>query len=171
MCMTPPKIVEGNLLYHAVHGLCWVNGVMTQDQSGQKVPCYSLIPKVMNQMKTRFIIGVADIEGSGFHVIISPKEANKLLRYLKIGNGTVVPKNQTWDLAQTILSCAYDKSKVKDQRKRQIVERSVKGLVGELAFVFNMTLKETAEKIQKQLGAISRINPLVLAALAHAGEA
>ena len=168
--MTPKKIVEGNLLYHAAHGLCWVNGVITEDQSGKKVPCYSLIPKVMNQMKTRFIIGVADIEGSGFHAIISPKEANRLLRYLKIGNSKAIQQNQTWLLAQNILSCAYDKSKVKDQRKRQIVERSVKGLVGELAFVFKMTLKETAEKIQKQLGTISRINPLVLAALENAGE-
>ena len=51
-----------------------------------------------------------------------------------------------------------------------MLERSAKGLVGELAFVFKSTLKEAATKVQKSLGNTSKINPLVLVALAHASE-
>lgn len=181
--MIQEEIVEGDLLYHAVHGVCRVNEISKQKQSGKQSLYYSLVPKTTNQMKARFIIAAAGMETSGFHVLVSLKEANKILNYLKAGDKSTTPsvalsktvssfagKNQAWGLAHAILSFSYDKFEAKDQRKRQILERSAKGLVGELAFVFKITLKETAVRVQKSLGDTSKINPSVLVALAHASE-
>ena len=182
--MIQKKTVEGDLLYHAIHGLCRVDKIIKQKQSGQEVLSYSLVPKMANVMKVRFIITVAGLQASGFHVLVSLKEANKILDYLKTGKAAVIPaavdpktasysfseQSQAWDLAQAILSFSHDKFEAKDQRKRQRLELSAKGLVGELALVFRTTLKEAADIIQKNLGNPSKINPLVLTALAHTSE-
>ena len=181
--MVQEEKVRGDLLYHAVHGLCRVDEIIQENQSGREVSCYSLVPKAASQMKTRFIIATADVETSGFHALVSRKEANKILDYLKAGDKkttlpTITPKtassfawqNQTWGLARAILSFSHEKFEAQDQRKRQLLERSAKGLVGELALVFKITLKETAARVQKSLGNTSKINPSVLVALAHAGD-
>jgi RNA polymerase-interacting CarD/CdnL/TRCF family regulator len=170
--MIQEKIASGDLLYHAVHGLCRMDRMIKQSQSGKTVLCYSLVPKITNKMKMRFIIGAEDIQISGFHELVTLKEANRILEYLKMGdqNGHSAGKNETWSLAQTILVIAQEKAQGKDQRKRQTLDRSVRGLLGELAFVFKITLKETAARIQKSLGSVSKINPLVIAALANAVE-
>ena len=68
------------------------------------------------------------------------------------------------------MSFSYDNPQAKDQKKRQILEHSVKGLIGELASVFKITLKETAAKVQKSLGNASKINPAVLVALANTDD-
>lgn len=175
-------IAEGDLLYHAVHGLCRVDEINKQIQSGKPALYYSLVPKAAGHMKTRFVIPAGDIEISGFHRLVSPVEANKILNYLKTGNKKTVspavtpkdvappiPQNQAWGLARTIVAFSHEKFEARDQRKRQMLERSAQGLVGELALVFKITLKETAAKVQKSLGSTSRINPSVLAALAEAG--
>lgn len=181
--MPQPKIVQGDLLYHAVHGLCKVDKVTKEKQNGKDVFMYALVPKVANRMKMRFTIAAPDLEVSGFHTVVSLKEANKILDYLKAGDTAAVPAKsvprpvaafaqpvETWDLAQTILSFAREKFEAKDQRKRQMLERSAKGLIGELAFVFKSSLKETAEKVQNSLGKPSKVNPSVLMALTNAGD-
>lgn len=181
--MKTNEIEEGDLLYHAVHGLCRVEKLLKQRQEGKEVLCYALVPKIMTRMKTRFIIPAAGLEASGFHILVSRKRANEILDYLKNGEckevseAEVSPKtsspalpHRTWDLAEVILSFSSGKFEAKDQRKRQMLERSVKGLVGELASVFNITPKEAAVKVQRSLGSSSKVNPSVLAALVHAGE-
>jgi hypothetical protein len=176
--MKKEKIANGHLLYHPIHGLCRVERVTRPSQPGQGGPSYSLVPKVATRMKARFVISASDLEVSGFHGLVSPREANKILSYLKAGNGTSLPKtalspslqDQAWGLARALQTFAYDKFEAKDQRKRQALERSAKGLVGELSCVFKTTLKKTADKVLKNLGHTSRINPSVLSALALAGE-
>ena len=181
--MTRERIVQGDLLYHPVHGTCRVNQIRQQKQSGKQTLSYSLVPNMANHMKIRFVIAAVDMEISGFHALVSRKEANQILGYLKTGDKTAVlpamngPKaalsfaeqNQTWGLARTILSFSREKFEAKDQRKRQLLKRSAEGLVGELSFVFRITLKETAEKIRKSLSHTPHINPLVLLALTQAG--
>lgn len=175
--------MEGDLLYHAVHGVCRVDRINKQKQSGKEVLTYSLVPKAANQMKVRYVIAATDMGISGFHLFVSVREANKILEYLKAGDIEAVPsgvdpkavpssasQNQTWGLAQGILSFSHDKFEAKDQRKRQMLERSAKGLVGELAFVFKSTMKEAAVRVRKNLAHTSKINPSVLVALAHASE-
>lgn len=152
-------------------------------RQGKEVLSYALVPKVSNKMKIRFVITGAGMGTSGFHTLVSVKEANEILEYLKAGDSAAIPADvapqaassvaqsrQTWEQAQVILSFSDDKSEAKDQRKRQLLERSVKGLVGELASVFKITLKEAIAKVQKSLGNASKVNPLVLMALANAGE-
>ncbi len=165
------KIVSGDLLFHAVHGLCRVERVIEQDQSGKKVPCYSIVPRVMSKMKVRFVIAMTDLEVAGFHALISAKEAKKILNYLRAGDSSVAQTEHKWILAKNILSFSADKLRVRDQRKRQMLEHSVKGLVGEFSFVLKVTLKEAAARIQKSLGKITKTDPLLLTALANAAEA
>ena len=176
--MKKEKIANGHLLYHPIHGLCRVERVNRPSKSGQEGLSYSLVPKVAVRMKSRFVISATDLEVSGFHGLVSPKEANKILQYLKAGNGKGRPgtessanlQDQAWGLARALQTFAYDKFEAKDQRKRQALERSAKGLVGELSCVFKLTLKKTADRVLKNLGHTSRINPSVLSALAIAGE-
>jgi hypothetical protein len=176
--MKKTKIANGDLLYHSTHGLCRVERVTRPSASGQEGLSYSLVPKIAAKMKSRFVISASDLEISGFHGLVSTKEANKILNYLKAGNGkglpcadpSANPQDQAWGLAQALQTFAHDKFEAKDQRKRQALERSARGLVGELSCVFKLTLKKTADRVLKNLGHASRINPSVLSALALAGE-
>src|SRR3989338_3801133 len=140
------SITEGDLLYHAVHGMCRVVEVDKQKLLGKQVLYYSLVPKAASQMKSRFIIEATGMEASGFHALVSLKEANKILGYLKTrGKTTSLPaanskatsfiagQNQAWGFAGVIRSFSREKFEGKDQRKRQLLERSARGLVGELA--------------------------------------
>lgn len=173
--MKKEKIANGDLLYHPIHGLCRVERVTRSVPQGMS---YSLVPKVATKMKARFVISAEDLAVSGFHKLVSPKEAHKILSYLKSGASKKHPEtgtsphlqDQAWGLARALQTFAYDKFEAKDQRKRQALERSAKGLVGELSYVFKLTLKKTAARILKNLGPTSRINPSVLSALALAGE-
>jgi hypothetical protein len=181
--MIQEKIAQGDLLYHAVHGLCRVDEIGRQKESGKEVLSYSLVPKVANRMKVRFVIADTDLKASGFHALVSLKEANEILAYIEAGDIEAIPsavgaraaassrpENQAWELAREVMTFSREHVEVKDQRKRQVLERSVSGLVRELAFVFKATLKETAGKVRRSLGETPKINPSVLAALVHVGE-
>ncbi|MFA5167679.1 MAG: hypothetical protein WC530_04025 [Candidatus Omnitrophota bacterium] len=176
--MKKEKIANGDLLYHPIHGLCRVERVTPPGPYDQGGPSYSLVPKIAPKMKSRFVISAVDLGISGFHGLVSPREAKKILHYLKAGNGKGHPEtnsssnlqDQAWGLARALQTFAYDKFEAKDQRKRQALERSAKGLVGELSCVFKLTLKKTADRVLKNLGHASRINPSVLSALTLAGE-
>ncbi len=169
--VTHPRFAQGDLLYHPVHGLCRVDEIDKESQSGTEVLRYSLVPKVANKMKVRFVISGADMKASGFHSLISTKEANEILGFLEAGNiAAKAPENQAWDLAKSLLTFSRENMEVRDQRKRQALERSAKGLVRELAFVFNLPLKEAAAKVRRSLGSTPKINPTVLLALVNAGE-
>lgn len=180
--MVQAERVRGDLLYHAFHGLFRVDEVIKQNQSEGSVRCYSLVPQKADRSKTRFTVAVAGIGDSGFHALVSLREANEILQYLRKKVVTALPpraasksapsapQDNAWNLAQAILSFSFEKPEAKDQRSRQKLERSAKGLVGELALVFNTTLKEAAAKVKKSLGVASRINPSVLTALVRAAE-
>lgn len=181
--MIQAELVKGNLLYHPVHGLCRIDQVIQESTAGKKNTSYALVPKISQKMKTRFIIPNTDIKVSGFHSLVSVKEADEILAYLKAGKSDAIPAgvaietvaafaqpNQTWSLAKTILSFPADKVQGRDQRKRQVLEQSIKGLIGELALVFAITLKEAADKILKSLGNPAKINPVVLTAVTRAGS-
>lgn len=168
--MMPRGVAKQDLLYHPAHGLCRVDRITEREQSGKKVPCYSLVPKVTSKMKVRFVIAAPDLESSGFHRVVSAKEASRILDYLKDGTGNAGRTDQAWVLAQNILGFSTEKLKTRDQRKRQLLEHSVKGLVGELACAFNSTLREASSRVEKSLARFSKADPKVLAALERAAE-
>ena len=179
--MIKKQIPQGSLLYHAVHGLCRVNRLIKQDHSGEEVLCYSLEPKNANKMRVRFLIPVSDMDASGFHKLVSEKEANEILDYLKDGDdsdtndepeaaSSLAEGHRAWGLARKVRLFSTQSLELRDQRKRQMLERSMKGLVGELAIVFDISCREAAEKVGKSLGKSSKTNPWLVTALAHAGE-
>ena len=168
--MLSKRIAEGDLLYHTVHGLCRMDRVIHENRLGEEILCYALVPKIKYRMKLRFVIPLNEVKESGFHALVSTKEAHGILDYLKAGDSTTVQTNQTWILAQNLLCFSSEKIGARDQKKRQILEHSARGLVGELAYVLKMTLEETVDLVRRSLGKISCINPPVLAALAQAGE-
>lgn len=169
--MLQKELAAGDLLFHAVHGVCRVDTIVNENHSGKEVRCYSLVPKVASRMKVRFVVSVVDVQASGFHAPVSLKEAREILDYLKAGVLTAAPRqDEAWALARAILSSQCDKPELKDAKKRQMLERSAKGLVSELAFVFKMTLKDVAASVQRSLGNVSEISPMILAALAHAAS-
>ena len=181
--MMTEKISQGELLYHPVHGLCRVKGIIRQSELSKEGLYYSLVPRLSNQMKVRFVVAIDEIEISGFHLPVTLKEANEILEYLKTGRATgnrlsaepdepspLIQDTQTWALARAIFSFSHDRPEAKDQRKRQMLDRSAKGLVRELAFVLGITVKETVAKVRRNLESTSKINRPVLAALAHALE-
>lgn len=170
--------MKNELLYHAVHGLCRVEKV---NNPTAKSATYSLVPVKKTSMQSRFTINAADIDASGFHPVVSLDDARDILKYLSTGNSASVPENaaaktgssaayqnKTWGLAQAIVS--YEKTEIKSRMKREVLERSAKGLVRELAIVFNTTIKDSASKIQKSLAKKSTVHPLVLEALEQACE-
>lgn len=174
------EIVKDALLYHAVHGLCRVDKI-TGKSSDDKGATYILVPVRNNTMQSRFTINANDIEESGFHPVVSVLEAHDILKYLATGDIKAVPQdsaakagsslayqNKTWGLAQAIVT--YEKSEIKSRMKREVLERSAKGLVRELAIVFHTTVKESAAKVQKSLSKKSTVHPLVLEALEQAVE-
>ncbi len=168
--MTPPTLSRQDLLFHPSHGLCRVDTVTRKRGNGPSVLCYSLVPKVMSRMKVRFVVAAPDLRASGFHKIISAREAKKILDYLKAGDGRAEQSDQTWALARNILSFSKERSNPRDQRQRQLLEHSVKGLVGELACVLQLDLKKTTSLVRKNLAHASRENAFVIAALGRAAE-
>lgn len=158
-------IAKHDLLFHSTHGLCRVVAVTQAAESAEI--SYSLLPVSSNRAKVRFIIPASSLENSGFSKPISVKEAHSILEYFKTGAKKDSECGQAWTQSVMIWTESCGKSSVKDARKRQRLERSVKGLVSELAFVLKITAREIADRIQKNMGAVANINPLVLAALAN----
>jgi len=154
-----------DFFFHSVHGLCRVAGVTRSAQPADT--SYSLVPVLSNKANIRFTIPMSSLEESGFSKLISVKEAHSILEYIKTGKKKESQCGQAWSLAVTIWTEAFSKDVLKDARKRQTLSRAAKGLASELAFVLNSTVAEIAAKIQKNLGSISKINPLVLTVLAN----
>ncbi|MDD5216670.1 MAG: hypothetical protein PHN49_04900 [Candidatus Omnitrophica bacterium] len=171
--MIQTKIVQGNLLYHAAHGLCRVKQLTRQIEAGKEVLFYALEPSSANKTKVRFIIPAVNVQASGFHSLVSTMEAKGILKYLGDGNSAPLAEGSEYEasyLAKEIFSFSRVDRTVKDLKNRRRMERSVHGLVGELAVVLKMTLNETVRIIRKNLGDASKINPLVMSALDHAVE-
>jgi len=162
-------IKKNDLLFHPVHGLCRV-AAMTRSADSKELS-YTLLPATDNKGKIRIVVPEKALENSGFSKLISSKEANTILDFFKTGKKADSQDSQAWKLAMLIGSESSSKESVKDSRKRQQVDRAVKGLAGELAFVLEKTSKEMAEIIQEHLGRNSDINPLVLTALSNIDKA
>lgn len=161
-------VAKHDLLFHSAHGLCRVVGISRSPESVEA--SYSLLPVSSNNAKVRFIVPESSLENSGFSKPISVKEANAVLAYFKTGDKKDSHNGQAWTQSVMIWTESQGKTSMKDARKRQRLERSVKGLIGELAFVLNITAREIAGMIQKNLESLTQINPVVLAALANASK-
>ncbi len=159
-------ILKDDLLFHGSHGLCRVSAILPADRVSGEVS-YSILPVVASKAKVRFVVSEKSLENSGFCKLVSVHEANSILDFFKTGSSKESKNTQAWALSVTIWSEAMNKDSMKDMRKRQRLERSVKGITGELAYVLKSTVRDVADRIQKNLGPVSELNPLLVSALAN----
>jgi hypothetical protein len=175
--------VEGDLLYHAIHGLCRIDRILSRDGDGKQGTFYSLSPRVYKKNNPRYVFSAENVTNTGFHAPISVADANAILAYFKKGlrGKETVPASlpnarsfaedhTTWELAKFILGCAHDTFDTKDKRKRETLKRATRGLIIELAFVLQVPLAEAIFQVRKSLEHSGKVEPLVLAALTEAGE-
>jgi RNA polymerase-interacting CarD/CdnL/TRCF family regulator len=176
---TSQTMVVGDFLYHSVHGLCRIDEVTKKKSSGKEVISYELVPKVVNYGNARFCFEKQALAETGFHPLLSEKEAESILTYFKKGDFTAsgepatrnfAAENQPWELAKVILTCAREGVEAKDQRKRRNLERAAKGLILELAAVFQVPVKEAITQVRKNLEHAGKIDPLVVTAITSAGQ-
>lgn len=165
--------IRGDLLFHSIHGLCRVKEIIPEKQMDRKALYYALVPEAapINRMSERFLIPIENLEASGFHPLVTPHQANDVLDYLKgqsriEGKGCVI-----WELANEILTFCQEEPPQKNAKTRQSLERSVRGLIGELAIVFEISLVEAAAKVRKNLERSFTLSSALLVALSHAADA
>ena len=176
--------VAGDLLYHAIHGLCRVSETSkSADKDGKETVNYTLVPHIAKSGNQRFGFGAHDLQISGFHTLITKEEAQAILDFFRKGRIVDLAEQvklktapnfsadvQTWALAQTLLSCAHDNVAAKDLRRRRTLERAAKGLICEIAHVFQIPTREAADQVRKSLECTHKIDPLVLAAINNADK-
>ena len=158
------------MLYHSTHGLCQIKEVVQQKQMDKDALYYALVPKSTTRMSERFLIPVDHIATSGFHSLVSPQQANAVLDFLKGRNGAPAHDGPVWGWASDILTFCREMPQAREQRKRQIMQQSLRGLIGELAIVLGISLQEVADKVRKNLEFSFKLNPPILSALSHAAD-
>lgn len=170
------EIVAGSLLYHAVHGVCRVQKVVKERRS-EKISQYIIVPNDTPLNKVLFTVAGDSLEVSGFHPLVSLESAKSILEYFKAGEGRAHASETfasedapTWALAKEFLNCCRNENAAKDQRRRQTLERSVRGLTRELAFVFKISLADVVAQVRKNLERTAKINPVMLNCLAQVVE-
>lgn len=175
--MNEPKIKKGDFLYHVEHGLVKLQEILNEESGGKAVSCYALLPLKKTNSKTRYLVNVASLEKSGFHLLVSTEGAKAVLDYFKKGIVAAAPKSEIseesiptsskkklWDFAQIILSVAFEDYDEKSREGRRYLERAAKGLIEELSYAFGESKKETLDRVKDSLGSKS-MNKAILAML------
>src|SRR3989338_1483231 len=171
---------KGCLLFHSSHGLCRIKEINKQIQSWKEQYYYSLESREARFKRAKFIIDASQINTSGFHLVISREEANKILNYLKTNDLSnenqniqelskevlsLIEKNTPWAFSKVILIYSREKNGQVAKGKREMLLRAVKGLMRELSFVLNLSEREVCQKVKKNLVYRSKANQWVLDAV------
>lgn len=157
------KIRKNDLMFHSVHGLCRVAEIPKSATAA--AGNYSFVPVFQSRSKARFTVSREFLETAGFNKLISAKEANEILEYFKTGTKKASAVGGAWDLAVLLREESLSKEPMRDKRRAQKVNHSAKRLASEMAIVLQSTVREMADKIRENLEAVSKTNPMVLAAL------
>lgn len=167
---------RGHLLYHSSHGPCRVKDIIKQTQSGKDQYYYSLESKEARFRGARFLIDTNQVETSGFHPAISPKEANQILDYLgtsdpndlKLGEKqpkvilSLIQENSPRAFARVILIFSREKDGKGAKGKREMLGRAARGLLLELSFALEIPEEEALIRMKKSLKRSAKVNPWVL---------
>lgn len=154
-----------DLLFHATHGLCRITAI---DPDG--ISCV-LSPVAQNHAKARFIVPLKMLPEAGFNKLMSVLEARSVLEYLKSGNKKNSKPGNAWVMAAEICTESASGSDKKDGRARQKIEKNVRSLSSELAYVLEISIEETCRTMLKNLKEISAVHPSVLVAFSKAVNA
>ncbi len=155
----PEPLLKDDLMFHAAHGLCRVTGITPS--TGTEDRSYTLLPVTQSKARVRFTIPGPALEISGFNKLISTAEGHAIMNYFKSGQIPAGKDNHAWRTARYIREESASTDSAKDNRKRLRLEQAVRSLVRELTVVLEMTLKDVAEKIQRDLERVSKVNPFV----------
>ncbi|OGW82131.1 MAG: hypothetical protein A2Z83_07800 [Omnitrophica bacterium GWA2_52_8] len=165
--MMKESILKDDLFFHYVHGLCRVGEVTGAGSAGIS---YLLLPVTNTKANERFIVPAMSFEDSGFSKPVTVRGAYAILDFIKTGDKKESECGRAWELAALVRTEGKSREPAKDARKRQHLERTVKGLVFELAFVLKTSAGDITARMRKNLGAAAEINPFVLTALTNAGK-
>ena len=167
---------RGSLLYHSSHGPCHVRDIIKQTQSGKDQYYYSLESKQARFRGAKFLIDTDQVETSGFHPAISPKEANRILSYLKtsdpkdrqLGDGQskvilgLIQENAPWTFARVILIFSRERDGKSAKAKREMLGRAVRGLLLELSFALEIPEEKVLLRMKKSLKHNAKVNSWAL---------
>ena len=167
---------RGCLLYHSSHGPCRVKDIVKQTQSGKDQYYYSLESKQPRFKGAKFLIDSNQVETSGFHPAISPKEANQILDYLRttkpedrlLGKEqpkiilSLIEKNAPWAFARVVSIFSHENDGKGAKGKREMLLRAAKGLIFELDFALEIPEEEGLLRMKKSLKRSNKVNPWVL---------
>lgn len=155
------KIKKNDLFFHYIHGLCRVT-MISKPYDSQDEKTYTLLPVEKNPNNTtKFHIQESGFPDSCFIKLVSVEEAQSILVFLKNGKEKKNEITQLWALAKFIYEAAESKDHVKTGPKRLELDRALRALVAQLAFILNLSVKETASRIQENLSAKLDINPYI----------
>ncbi|MBI4372173.1 MAG: hypothetical protein HY585_00410 [Candidatus Omnitrophica bacterium] len=167
---------RGHLLYHSSHGPCRVKDIIKQTQSGKDQYYYSLESKQPRFRGAKFLIDTNQVQTSGFHPAISPKEANQILDYLKTSDPddlklgekqpkvilSLIQENAPRAFARVVSIFSREKDGKGAKGKREMLGRAARGLLLELSFALEIPEEEALTRMKKSLKSNSRVNPWVL---------
>jgi len=153
-------IIKDDLFFHSSHGVCRVSGI--QNPRAAQGCSYILSPLARDRGKARFVIDREAFEASGFNRLTSPAEGQAVLEYFRTGKSTFKKDTEIWRRAQLIRKESLSRTLGADGRKRQEIERAIKGLVKELACVLETPIEEISKKIKDSLSRKAVMNVVVL---------
>ncbi len=167
---------RGYLLYHSSHGPCRVKDIVKETQSGKDQYYYSLESKQPRFRGAKFLIDSNQVETSGFHPAISPKEANQILDYLKTSDVedlklgdkqskvilSLIQENAPRAFARVVLIFSRERDGKGAKGKREMLSRAAKGLVLELSFALEIPEEEALSRMRKSLKHSGKVNSWVL---------
>jgi RNA polymerase-interacting CarD/CdnL/TRCF family regulator len=172
---------RGFLLFHSSHGPCRITDIIKQTESGGGQYYYSLESKQPRFKRARFLVDSDQVEASGFHLALSPKEANQILDYLKTSDPSnrglgkeqsemilgLIKKNTPWAFSRVILIFSLEKDGKAAKGKREMLDRAAKGLIRELSFALEIPEEEAFFRMKKSLKRSKKTNPWVLDTISH----
>lgn len=160
-------IQKNDLFYHYVHGLCRVV-IVSKSCGDQKETVYTLHPVEKNYHNNmKFHIDENRFENSGFNRMISVDEARNMLKFFKSGRGNKLATTRLWKLARMIYETAGKDDPIKAGSERLALDRALKALVWQLAFIFNLTVNETGSRILDNLSVKLNVNPYIMQFLSN----
>lgn len=161
-------LVKDSLLFHPTHGLCRVSAVL-QGPAPDEIR-YELLPMLQHQAKIRYIVPQKMLTESGFHPLMTVRQAKSILEFFKTGKKKKSNQSgEAWAMAVVIHTESFNRENMKDSRMRQKLSLSVKALSAELAFILHLSVKEVCDAIRQNLRQQSAaINRGVLTALINA---
>ncbi len=171
---------KGNRLFHSTHGSCQIKEVITQTSAGKSQSYYSLESKQTRFKGVRFLVDVHQVETSGFHPLLTVKEANKIVDYLKTANAkdaqlgveqpkkilSLIQENNPWSFARVVLIFAREKDGKDAKGRREMLTRAARGLIHELSFSLEVLEEEAVPIIKKSLKS-RKANSWVLDAISN----